>query len=154
MCLPLRVLGFLVAFALVHVPSPVAADPGFVILCNASNPLVVMSSMDLKKALSGSTKMWSNGAVVQVGIMPLDSRELAALSSAVGMTPPELLGRMQQQVFKGEMRRPVLLRSGAECVGLARSNAGAICVAARSARLPPEVKVVSVNVTTLGAPNR
>ena len=56
----------------------------------------------------------------------------------------ELLSRVQQQVFKGEMKRPIVVRSSAECVALVRSNVGAFCVAAKGTSLTPDVKPIPV----------
>lgn len=141
---PLR-LGFALAVLILFGSAESAeADGGFVILCHASNPVTTLSSTDLKKALIGGTKQWPNGAVVQIGVPPSDSRELGFLAGTVEMTPPQLLSRIQQQVFNGEMRRPIMLRSSAECIGLARGSAGGICAAAAGAALPPEVKIIQV----------
>ena len=59
------------------------------------------------------------------------------------MTPRELMQRIQEQVFKGEMKRPVVLRSSADCAAFARSSPGAVCVA--SAQLAsPETRVIPI----------
>ena len=141
---PIQIGLTIVALGLFGAPARTDADGGFVILCHASNPIANLSGSSLRKALTGETKQWSNGAVVQVGITPLDSRELGSLADAAGMTPPDLLSRIQQQVFKGEMRRPILLHSSAECVGLVRVSPGGICAAAAGGALPVEVKIVQV----------
>jgi hypothetical protein len=120
------------------------ADGGFVIVCHASNPIASVSSYDLKKALTGGTKQWANGAVVQVGMATSETPDLRFLARAADMTSAELLSRVQQQVFKGEMRKPTILRSATECVGLARTNPGAICAAPSGSALPSDVKVVAI----------
>jgi ABC-type phosphate transport system substrate-binding protein len=132
------------ALALGTTTTTTRADGGFVVICHASNPVSSLTSSELKKALTGGTKQWANGAVVQIGITSSATPELTFLASAAGSTAPELLSRVQQQVFKGEMRKPVILRSTAECVGLVRSNPGAICATTAGGSLPPEAKVVAV----------
>lgn len=133
-----------VALSLSAAPRSADADPGIVFLCNVSNPISTLPGTDLKKALTGGTKQWSNGSIIQVGLTAPDSREVASLADAAGMTAPQLLSRIQQQVFKGEMRKPLVLRSSAECIGLARSVPGGICAAAAGAALPPDVKILQV----------
>jgi hypothetical protein len=138
------VVALAVALSLGSFAAPTKADGGFVIVCNISNPMTTLTSTELKKALTGGTKQWANGAVVQIGISSSETPELTAVAGAAGMSASDLLSRVQQQVFKGEMRRPVILRSTAECLGLARSNPGAICAAAAGATLPAEAKIVTI----------
>lgn len=143
--LPRHLLSLAAAAVLASSAPPSRAGEGaFVVVCHASNPIGSLSPQDLKKALTGGTKQWSNGAVVQVGMAASDTPDLRFLAGAAGMAGSELLSRVQQQVFKGEMRKPVILRSPAECLGLARANPGAICVAPSGAALPADVKVVAI----------
>jgi hypothetical protein len=141
---PLLIGLALLTLSLTAAPRSADADGGIVIVCNVSNPVSTLSEGELKKALTGGTKQWSSGAVIQVGLTAPDSREVASLAGAAGVTAPDLLSRIQQQVFKGEMRKPVMLRSSAECIGLARSVPGAICAASAGAALPPDVKIIQV----------
>lgn len=141
---PRAALFVAVSLCLAATASPSHADAGFVVVCHATNPITTLSSVDLKKALTGGTKQWANGAVVQLGVSSTETPELGFLAGAAGLTAPELLTRVQQQVFKGEMRRPVILRSSAECLGLVRINPGAICAAPAGVGLPPEAKIVVI----------
>lgn len=141
---PLLISLAVVALSLSATPRSAGADGGIVFLCHVSNPASTLSGGELKKALTGGTKQWSNGAIIQVGLTAPDSREVASLADAAGMTAPDLLSRIQQQVFKGEMRKPVMLRASAECIGLARSVPGAICAATAGGVLPPDVKIIQV----------
>lgn len=81
---------------------------------------------------------------VQTGIAATDAPEMKYLASVLAVTPNELVARMQQQVFKGEMRRPAVLRSSADCVALARSTPGAICIVASGTPLTPDTRAVAV----------
>jgi hypothetical protein len=121
------------------------AAGGFVIVVNAANPLSSLSRSDVKGALTGRTKQWASGAVVQLGIIPADVAETQYLAGLVDLTPRELLAHIQEQIFKGELRRPVTLHSSAECVAFARSSPGAICAASDSVPLTPEVRAVVVH---------
>jgi|HubBroStandDraft_4_1064222.scaffolds.fasta_scaffold688482_1 hypothetical protein len=117
---------------------------GYVILVNQSNSVTSMTRSEMKRAAMGGTKQWSNGAVVQVGIIPSDAPETQYFASLVDLSPRELLARIQEAVFKGELRRPAVLRSSADCVAFARSNPGAFCAASDGEPEPPEVHVVVV----------
>ncbi len=121
------------------------ADSGYIIVVNASNPASALSKSELRKALIGETKQWGNGAVVQVGISSSETPELAFLSGSIGMSASDLLARVQQQVFKGEMRKPAIMTSAAACLGLARSNRGALCAVAAGTALPPEAKRIEAH---------
>jgi len=116
----------------------------FVVLCNKANPVTSLSKSELRKLFTGGTKQWSGGAVVQVGVIASDAPETTYLSGLFGMSPRELLQRMQEQVFKGEMKRPVVLRSSADCAAFARSTPGAVCVAAAAGPAPADTRIVPV----------
>jgi hypothetical protein len=136
-------LAFVVVATLLAAASPALAD-GFFVIVHRTNTVSSLSKSDLKKLFSGGTKQWESGAVVQVGLITVEAAEPTFLASLFDMTPRELLQRIQEQVFKGEMRRPVVLRSSAECVALARSNPGGVCVASSLILLSPDVRVVLV----------
>ena len=121
-----------------------SADGGFVIVVNKANDTPPLSRSELKKLVTGGTKQWKSGAAVQLGIIASEAPETQHLSSLIDLAPKELLSRIQEQVFKGEMKRPVVLRSSADCVAFARSNPGAICVALAQTPMPPEARAVAV----------
>jgi hypothetical protein len=125
-------------------PRRVAAGGGFVLVVHIDNPATELSRSELKHLVTGVTKQWDSGAVVQLGIIPSDAPETRHLSSLVDLSVRELLARIQEQVFKGELRRPAVLRSSADCMAFARASAGAICVASEGEPVPPEAHVVTV----------
>jgi len=116
----------------------------FLLLVNESNPITRISRADLKRAVTGTTKQWGNGAVVLLGLIPRDVPETQYLGSLVEMSPRDLIERIQEQVFRGEMRRPVVLKSSQDCLAFARVSPGAICVAAAGSPIPPEARVLAV----------
>jgi hypothetical protein len=120
------------------------AAAGIVIVTHASNPQPSLSSADLRKVFSGGIKQWPNGAVVVVGIIPSDAPETVYLAKALDSSPTALLRRIQEQVFRGEMRRPAVLHNSNECFAFARSNPGALCAAVAVNPTPPGVQTVSV----------
>jgi hypothetical protein len=121
-----------------------AGADGFSIVVHRTNSVSALSKSDLKRLFSGGTKQWESGAVVQVGLITADSPETAYLAGLLEMTQRELLQRIQEQVFKGEMRRPIVLRSSGDCVALAHSIPGALCVASTGTPLSPDVHAVAV----------
>ncbi|HEY2408875.1 MAG TPA: hypothetical protein VGI10_22875 [Polyangiaceae bacterium] len=116
----------------------------FLLLVNATNPITSITRADLKKAFTGGKKQWENGAVIQVGLIPSDAPETQYLAALFDTSIRDLIGRIQEQVFKGEMRRPTVLKSSQDCLALARSHAGAVCVAAAGLPIPSEARVVTV----------
>jgi hypothetical protein len=146
MRVPRRWVALVVAAApLVGAPAPAAAGGGFVLVVNRENATTELSRSELKRVVTGGIKQWDSGAVVQLGLIPSDAPETQYLGSLLDMTPRELIARIQEQVFKGELRRPATLRSGADCVAFARAVAGAICVASASEPIPPEAHVVNIH---------
>ncbi len=120
------------------------ADAGFNVVVNKANPVSTLSRSELKRLVTGGTKTWSSGAVVQLGVIPSDAAETAHLASLLETSPRELLGVIQQQVFKGEARRPVVLRSSADCVAMVSSNPGGFCVASGATAVGDGAHVVSL----------
>jgi hypothetical protein len=132
------------ALGLTTIAEPLGAGTGFVVLVNRTNPAQTLSRSDLKRMVTGGTKQWDNGAVVQLGIIPANAPETQFLASLLDTTPRELLGRIQEQVFKGELRRPAILRSSADCLAFARVSAGGICVAPDGEWGTSDVHVVAI----------
>ncbi len=132
-----------VAATVTLVPPADAAD-GFNLVVNQKNPVASLSASEVKRLVTGGTKVWEGGAVVQLGVIPGDAPETQHLASILDTTTRELMSLIQQQVFKGELRRPAALRSSAECVALAASNPGAFCVASSSVPVPEGARVVPI----------
>jgi hypothetical protein len=132
------------AASLVLPPEHRAGAASYVILVNHGNPASSLTRPELRRVATGVTKQWDNGAVVQLGIIPNDAGETHYLASLLDMSTRELLMRIQEQVFKGELRRPTILRSSSDCVAFIRASPGGLCVAADGEPLPPEVSVVTV----------
>ncbi len=129
------------AVALAASVSTPAHAEGFAVARHRTNT-ANLDAETLRKAYSGRIKQWESGAVVQVAlIVSEDAPETKYLAGAMGMSPREFLNRVQQEVFRGEMRRPTAIRSSADCVAAVRANPGTICPIADAAvaTLPAEV---------------
>jgi len=118
------------------------ADSGFCVVVNKANGVASISTSTLKRLCSGATKTWDSGAVVQLGVIAADAPETKFLASALDTTPREMMNLIQQQIFKGDLRRPVALRSSADCMALASANPGALCIASVGTPLPAGARVV------------
>jgi hypothetical protein len=122
-----------------------SAGGPFNLLVSAKNPVASLSASEVKRLVSGATKTWASGAgVVQLGIIPGEAPETVYLASMLETTPRELISMIQQQVFKGELRRPVSLRSPTDCAALVSANTGAFCIASASAPVPDTARIVPV----------
>ena len=120
----------------------VGAAGGFVLLVNKSNAKAALSKAELAQMLSGTTKQWDSGAIVHLGLIPSDAPETGYIASLLGSTAADLLGRVQQQIFKGEMRRPAMLKSSQDCLAFAGSDPGALCVVSDALPLSAAVRAV------------
>ena len=130
--------------ATVLTPRAGVAGGGFNVVVSAQNHVASLSASELKRLVSGGTKLWDGGAVVQLGIIPSDAPETQYLATTLDTTPRELLSMIQQQVFKGELRRPAVLRSSADCLALVAQNPGGFCVASAAVAVPDGARVVPV----------
>ncbi len=117
----------------------------FVVIRNASNDLGSMSRDDLYKIYTGGTKLFGGG-VAQAVIGKEDSGELLWLAGLFDMRPKDLLTKIKQQVFSGEMRRPIVAKTQEEAVAAVQNNRGGVAVVAASAvsSLPSGVAVLSI----------
>jgi hypothetical protein len=132
----------LVALVAATTESVHGAD-AFTLVVHKDNTQASVSTAELKSLMSGGQKQWASGAVVHVGVITSEAPETQYLAGLLGGSVADMLARIQQQVFKGEMRRPAVLKSGADCIAFARADAGALCVAS-SAGLPADVHALSV----------
>lgn len=120
-----------------------AAD--FVIVRNAGNPTVALTRDELKKMLMGQMKNWTKDGPVQVVLRPKGSPEMKWLSETVfGVNEDILRTKIGQEVFKGELRKPIEAASVADGIAVVQGNAGAFIIMAASdaAGLPSTVAVI------------
>ena len=139
------VLALMAAAVVALVPRPVLAGD-YVLIRNAANPIAQGTRGEVRDLFTGATKQWG-GAVVQPVIGEAESGELAWLATSVfELTVPQLLTKIRQEVFRGEMKRPVVARTASECVAAVARYPGAIGVVdAETARsLPAGVAVLTL----------
>ena len=126
----------------------VAAEE-FVLIRNAKNPVTNLTRAEVKDMAVGKKKVWPQGqnTVVQMVWGPAGSPELGWFATAVvGAPEATLMAKVRQEVFKGEMRKPIVAAAESDCLEAVASDAGGLGVVRASAtdHLPPTVAVVAV----------
>jgi len=119
--------------------SAVRAD-GFVFIRHARSSTTTVSASEVREMLTGKTKQWRGGAVVQVVLPPEGGPAMKWLAESVfGVTEKVLLTKIRQEVFKGEMRKPLTSASDTQSIELVKAHAGGLgAVTADAARALPE----------------
>jgi ABC-type phosphate transport system substrate-binding protein len=135
----------LVQLALLASAETALADD-FVIVRNAKNPAKSVSRSELKKLFTGQSKQWG-AAVTQTVLGEPDTPELAWLAGRVfGVSPKDLLTKIKQEIFRGEMKRPVMVHSSEDCATAVQKSEGGIGVVTGAAAksLPAGVAVTAL----------
>lgn len=136
-----------IASAITMVGRGALADD-FVVVISTKNPLSHLSRVDVRDAFVGETKQWSSGAVVQPIIGEEDSPEFGWLCSRIfRLTPREVIARMKQEIFRGEMKRPIVAHAAQDCfAAIQRYDGGIGVVSAEAAKgIPAGVAVLAVD---------
>jgi hypothetical protein len=137
----------LFAFSALFLTRPtVSRADDFVLIRNSSNPVPAVSRDHLFKIYTGQSKQFG-GAVTQTVIGEEGSGELKWLAALFGMRPKDLLSRIRQEVFRGEMKRPIVAKSAADAFAAVQNNAGGVAVVPASAArsLPDGVAFLALN---------
>jgi hypothetical protein len=124
-----------------------ASPDRFVVVRNVNNPTTKISVSQLKDMLIGRKKVWPHGAVVVVAVGAPGSAELKWLSETLlHVSQNILMTKIRQEVFKGEMRRPIVVLSEKEAVEVVAANLGAVGVlrATVAAAAASQVAVVQI----------
>lgn len=123
------------------------AGNDFVLIRNAKNPTTGLPRVDIKDMAVGKKKTWSSGAAVVLVIGEAGSPELEWFATAViGASAGALMTKIKQEVFKGELRKPVMAATDKDCLAAVAADPGAFGVvsAATAKALPAEVALLSV----------
>ena len=108
----------------------------FVLIRNAACSVTTVSRDFLFKLYTGQ-EMLFGGAVAQTVIGQEKSPELEWLASLFDMRGKDLFTRIKQEVFRGEMRRPIVAKTPAEAIAAVQGNSGGLAAVAASAVKPP-----------------
>ena len=117
----------------------------FVLVRNTSNEQSTLRKEELLKIYTGETKQ-VGGWVAQTVIGKEDSGELQWLSGLFDLRPKDLLARIKQQVFSGEMRRPIVAKTPEEALAAVQNNRGGLAVVSASlaSTLPQGVALLAI----------
>jgi len=137
---------FTVVFLLSVVGGSAFADD-FAIVRNAANPSAQLAASDVKDIYTGKKKEWPNGVPVQLVLTGESSPELGWLASSFfGANARSLLSKIKQEVFKGEMQKPISVENEAETIEKLKNAKGGIGIvsAAAAKSLPSSVTTIQV----------
>ena len=117
-----------------------------VIVRNAKNPTTSVTRAEIKDLVVGRKKVWPHGSAVQLVLAPPGSPELSWLAGVMGVPDQVMMNKIKQEVFKGEMPKPVVVSSDQDCLAVVAANPGAFGVVSTSVvrKLPPQVAAISV----------
>jgi len=119
----------------------------FVLIHNVKTGQTSVSKTELKDMAIGRRKTWSSGAPVQLVLQPVGTPEMKWFAVfAAGISDDTLANKMKQEVFKGELRRPIIVSSDKGCVNAVANDPGGVgVVSAETAKsLPEGVAVLAV----------
>ena len=128
-------------------PPRIALAIEFVLIHNVKTGQTSVSKSELKDMAIGRRKTWSSGAPVQLVLQAVGTPEMKWFAIfAAGISDDTLANKMKQEVFKGELRRPITVSSDKGCVNAVANDPGAVgVVSAETAKsLPEGVAVLAV----------
>ena len=115
----------LVSAALLHARTVWSED--FVVIRNAKNPTTSITPAQAKEMAIGKRKVWPHGAVVGLVLTQVGSPELSWFASTVcGVADGALMAKIKQEVFKGELRKPVIVGSSNDVLTAVAADEGAL----------------------------
>jgi hypothetical protein len=120
----------------------------YLLVRNAKNPTTRLAQNELRDMAVGKKKVWPHGEVVQLVLGASASAELEWFATViVGVPEKTFRARVRQEVFKGEMRKPIIAANDRDCLIAVAADPGALGVvsAASAKKLPPEVVLVAVD---------
>jgi ABC-type phosphate transport system substrate-binding protein len=126
-------------------PASAAAD-GFALVTNARASLPSLSKADVRALYTGKSKTIANNAVVVVVRGEDDALFGQFVDQVFGIPTRALLSKIKQEVFKGEMVKPVKASSDDEVVQAVGASPGTLGVVSRDAvgHLPKTVTVIAI----------
>ena len=117
-----------------------ASAGDFVFVRNAANDTAQAGKEEMRDVFTGKKTTWKSGQKVELGLAPSGSGEIKWLAQElIGASEDILLAKIKQEVFKGDMKKPIPTGSAAECIAFVKKSAGGVCVIdADSAKTLPD----------------
>ena len=139
-------MSLLVAVASLSTFAHAAWSDDFVIIRNVKNPITSIAPAQAKEMAIGKRKIWPHGAVVGLVLTQVGSPELGWFASRVcGVADAALMAKIKQEVFKGELRKPVIVGSSVDVVAAVAADEGALgIVRADAIKSAPGVAILSL----------
>jgi ABC-type phosphate transport system substrate-binding protein len=140
-------IGLFVAVLGVVAAAPLsAAGDGFALIGNAKVGTQSQSKAEVRALYTGKAKTLDGNAVLVVVRGEDDAVFVGFVDQVFGIPTRALLSKIKQEVFKGEMPKPVKAASDDEVVQAVAASPGAIGVVSADAagHLPKTVKVIAV----------
>lgn len=128
-------------------PPRIAQAVEFVLIHNTKTGTQSVTRSELKDMAIGRRKTWPSGAPVQLVLEPVGAPEMKWFATiSTGISDDTLAAKMKQEVFKGELRRPINVSSDKACVNAVANDPGGVgVVSAETAKsLPEGVTVLAV----------
>jgi hypothetical protein len=128
-------------------PLRLALAVEFVLIHNSKTGTNSVSKTELKDMAIGRKKAWPSGAPVQLVLEAVGTPEMKWFALyAAAISDDTLAAKMKQEVFKGELRRPINVSSDKSCVNAVANDPGGVgVVSAETAKsLPDGVTVLAV----------
>lgn len=124
-----------------------AHSDGFTLVRCTRNETATLTRAQVRELALGRRKAWPHGPVALLVLSRPGTPELHWFaSSLVGVSEASLMSRIKEQVFKGEMRKPVVAASEQDALTAVAAEEGAIgVVRSETAKsLPAGVSVLNV----------
>ena len=118
----------------------------YVLIRNARNPATSISATQAKEMAIGKRKIWPQGAVVGLVLTQVGTPQLDWFAASVcGVKVTALMSKIKQEVFKGELRKPVIVELDKDVVNAVAADEGALGIVSVDA-----AKHLPATVATLG----
>ena len=140
-----KVPALLALLALASAPTPSAAADESLLICNAKNSSFKVTAAQLRELVIGHAKQWPSGKVFQLVLVDEGSAPLEWFAQTYLAVPARvLLGKIRQEFFKGELRKPISVADDEEAIAKVNANEGAFAVVKAGSALPRGVIAVKV----------
>jgi ABC-type phosphate transport system substrate-binding protein len=124
-----------------------ARSEQFILVRNAKNGTASVTRTQVKELATGKKKAWPHGPPAVLVLTRPGTPELTWFAtSAVGLPASTLMAKIREQVFKGEMRKPITASSEQDVFAAVANDEGALGVvhAEAAKNLPPGVALLTL----------
>jgi hypothetical protein len=144
----IRVLAATALAGLIALGSGAARPDGYAMIRNGRSGAGSLTRAQIKDMATGRRRTWPRGPVVVLVLPRAGTPELAWFArSVIGMPENALLARIREQVFKGEMRRPITAATEQDVLTAVAADPGALGVVHQetTGKLPDGVAPLTVD---------